>query len=210
MIEFTPVNTASAAFRPPLATPHHAYCGAKAYCMTYLKSLRAAAPLPFSIVQVIPGTVMGPSELTVTASDAAVRMDRMSRALLFNDPKPRYAFGFVHVDDCAAVHIEALDEEKVPDSELPDWYIAAASSPPGRTGSEIWREAGDVVEQGFRQEIGSGTMTVGRANVPVNMPYRVDSSMTERQLLAGRRFRGLPECITEVGLWYKNLAAKGD
>jgi len=210
MEEHTPVNAASAAFRPPLATPHHAYCGAKAYCMTYLKSLRAAAQLPYSIVQVLPGTVIGPSELIVSALDAAARMDRMSRALLFDDPKPRYAFGFVHVDDCAAVHIEALNEDKVPDSELPDWYIAAAPSPPGKSGSEIWRETGDVVEQEFGQEIKCGMVTVGRKNVPINMPYCVESRLTERLLLGGRNFRGLAACVTETGHWYRNLVAQED
>jgi nucleoside-diphosphate-sugar epimerase len=176
--------------------------------MTYLKSLQNAAHLPFSIVQVIPGTVIGPSELTVTASDAAARMDRMSRALLFNDSKPRYAFGFVHVDDCAAVHVEALDEDKVPDGRLPDWYVAAASTPSGKTGSDIWREVGDVVEQNFKQEVESGMVTVGRDNVPVNMPYRVDSNMTESLLLGGRTFRTLADCILDVGFWYKKLVAE--
>ncbi|KAF2677841.1 NAD(P)-binding protein [Lentithecium fluviatile CBS 122367] len=207
--EYVPVNEASASFRPPLATSHHAYCGAKAYCMTYLNSLQEAGTFPFSIVQVIPGTVIGPSELNTTASDASARMDRMSRAILFNDPKPRYAFGFVHVDDCAAVHIEALDEEKVPDSELPDWFIAAASSKFGKNGDDIWKEAGDAVEKEFQKEIKNGLVTVGRDNVPVNIPFRIDSRMTERMLLGGRKFRGLVECVTEVGHWYKRLTEEG-
>ena len=144
----------------------------------------------------------------MTASASLARMDRMSKALLFNDPKARYAFGFVHVDDCAAVHIEALDEDKVPDSELPDWYIAAASSPIGKTGSDIWREAGDAVEQEFKQEIERGIMVVGRDNVPINMPFRVDSRLTERLLLGGRKFRNLADCVTDVGNWYRKLATQ--
>jgi nucleoside-diphosphate-sugar epimerase len=176
--------------------------------MTYLKSLRATGRLPFSIVQIIPGTVIGPSEFSVRATEAAARMDRISRALLFDDPKPLYAFGFVHVDDCAAVHVEALDEDKVPDSELPDWYIAAASNPPGTNASRIWREVGDVLERAFKHEIKSGLVTIGRDNVPTNMPYRVDSTLTANLLLGGRKFRGLAECVTEVGLWYKMLVTQ--
>jgi nucleoside-diphosphate-sugar epimerase len=199
------VDATSASFRPPLASPHHAYCGAKAYCMKYLQTLRATAELPFSIAQIIPGTVIGPSELSVTASEALVRMDRMSRALLFNDPKPRYAFGFVHIDDCAAVHVMALDEERVHDSKLPDWFIAAATSPSDKNGEAIWKEAGNAIEMEFAEEIANGLMAVGRKNAPINMPFRVVSTLTEGLLLSGQKFRSLEECVIEVGQWYKKL-----
>lgn len=208
-VEYVPVNPHPAAFRPPLPSSHHAYCGAKAYCMTHLKSLRETRKLPFSIVQVIPGTVLGPSELITTSFEASARMDRMSKALLFGTgPSPRYAFGFAHVEDCAKVHIAALDEKNVPDGEIPDWFIAAASTEKGKNGREIWQEAGDLVEQEFKGEIDSGVFKVGRNNVPINMPFYVDSRMTERMLLGGQVFRSLPECVKEVGHWYKDLAGK--
>ncbi|KAF2641169.1 NAD(P)-binding protein [Massarina eburnea CBS 473.64] len=204
--EYVQVNPQSASFRPPLKSSHHAYCGAKAYCMAYLKSAKAAKKFPFSIVQVIPGTVIGPSELVTDASGASEGMDRMSRALLFNDPKPRYAFGFVHVDDCARVHIEALDEEKVPEEKIPDWFVAAAPSVKGMDGIEVWKEAGDKLEKSFEGQVNSGTFTIGKHNLPINMPFYVNSTLTERMLLDGKGFRGLPECAEEVGKWYVNLA----
>ena len=176
--------------------------------MTYLKSLQQKGSLPFSIVQVIPGTVIGPSELETSSSKAYDQMDRMAKALLFNTPKPRYAFGFVHVQDCAAIHIEALDEEKVPDSGIPDWFIAAASTPEGKEGIDIWRDAGDMVEAEFADEAKGGLFTVGRENLPINMPYRVDSKLTENLLLGGRRFKSLEACVREVGEWYSGLVEK--
>lgn len=173
--------------------------------MTRLKELRASGELPFSVVQVIPGTVMGPSELASSAAEASTRMDRMAKALLFNGPPPRYAFGFVHVEDCAEVHISALDEAAVPEGTLPDWFIAAAPSERGKSGADVWREAGDEVKREFRQEVASGVFTVGRENMPINMPFYVDSRMTESMLLGGKRFRDIVACVKDVGHWYKNL-----
>lgn len=203
--EFVPVNSHLASIQPPIPTPHHAYSAAKAYCMNYLQSLRSSGKLPFSIIQVIPGTVIGPSELVSNAADASARMDRMSRALLFNDPKPRYAFGFINVEDCAKIHVEALDEEKVPGNEAPPWFIAAADSVKGKNGQDVWKEAGDYVEEQLRDSIEKGWFTVGRENVPLNMPFYVDSSMTRRMLMGGRDFKGFPQSVVEVGRWYTQL-----
>jgi nucleoside-diphosphate-sugar epimerase len=160
---------------------------------------------PFSIVQVIPGTVMGPSELVTSAAEAYAQMDRMSKAILFNEMKPRYVFGFVHIDDCARVHVEALDEVKVPTDDIPDWFVAAASTAPGKNGTQIWNEVGDMTEQHFAKEVVEGLFTVGRDNSPVNMPFRVDSRLTEKLLLDGEQFQSLEDCIKDVGHWYARL-----
>lgn len=203
--EHTPVDPRLLSLKPPLASVHHAYCAAKAQCMNNLKALRSSSDKPCSVVQIIPGTVMGPSELVTTRSEARKKMDRMSRALLFNESKPRYLFGFVHVEDCAKVHVEALDDAKLSEGILPDWLIAAAPSEKLKNGEEIWREAGDVVSDNFPKEIDSGLFTVGRDNMPMNMPYYVASGFTETALLGGARFRGVNECIREVAEWYTNL-----
>ncbi|KAL1605236.1 hypothetical protein SLS60_004780 [Paraconiothyrium brasiliense] len=172
--------------------------------MTTLKSLRTSGEASFSIVQVVPGTVMGPSELISTRIEARKKMDRMSRALLFNEPKPRYLFGFVHVEDCAKVHVEALDEVKITDDEIPYWFIAAASSDSAKSGEQIWKEAGNAIESNLENAIASGTLTVGRDNVPTNMPFYVDSALTETKMRHDK-FKSLNECIKEVAEWYMGL-----
>ncbi|KAH9866793.1 hypothetical protein J1614_008486 [Plenodomus biglobosus] len=199
------VDAASLAFRPPLASVHNAYCSAKAQCMSYLNELRLFGDLPFSIAQVVPGTVIGQSELATTSSEAVARLDRQSKALLFDDMKPRYAFGFVYLQDCARVHIEALDETKVQREDLPPWFIAAATEDEDRKGEDIWNDAADMIEREFSQEIERSIFTVGRSKVPVNMPYRADSRLTERVLLGGEKLRGLNASVKEVAQWYINL-----
>ena len=148
---------------------------------------------------------MGISELVTTASQAYAQMDRMSKALLFNEEKPQYAFGFVHLNDCAAVHINSLDEVKVPEKDIPDWFVAASTTPEGMEGKDVWREVGYAVERTLGKEVESGLFTVGRENMPVNMPYRVDSTLTERMLLGGAKFRSLEDCVREVGECYRGL-----
>jgi nucleoside-diphosphate-sugar epimerase len=173
--------------------------------MTYLNDLQRSKKLPFDIVQVIPGTVIGPSEFVTTRSQALKHIDRQTKALLFDDMKPRYAFGFVHVQDCARIHIEALDEQKVKSKNLPPWFIAAATSEEGVTGEQLWAKAADMFEQEFEEEVEEVIFKVGRSRTPINMPYRVDSGFTEGTLLYGETMRGFEECVREVANWYLRL-----
>ncbi|KAF2996054.1 hypothetical protein E8E13_003421 [Curvularia kusanoi] len=206
--EHVKVNAESLTYHPPLNNAHQAYCAAKAQCMDYLDQLRLSNAMPFSIVQVIPGTVIGTSEFVKTAEEARKYMDRQTRALIFDDNTPRYAFGFVHVQDCARVHIEALDEKKVAAADIPPRFIAAATTEEGLDGYQVWAKAVDMVEKNFKDEVESGAFKVGRERVPVNIPYRVDSSVTESTLLGGERIRGLEDSVKEVAQWYVQFAAK--
>lgn len=202
------VNAESLMYRPPLNSPHQAYCAAKAQCMDYLDKLRLDDTLPFSIAQIIPGTVIGTSEFAKTAEEARNQMDRQTRALIFDDNTPRYAFGFVHVEDCARVHIEALDQTRAPDTDLPPRFVAAASTEAGLNGNQVWDNAVNNIESEFESEIETGLFTIGKERTPTNMPHRVDSKRTERMLLDGKAMRGLEESVGEVARWYARLVAQ--
>lgn len=200
--EQVPPSPSSLEQKPPLKSPHHAYCAAKAQCMQYLKALRASGQLPFSVAQVIPGTVIGPSEFCHTSTEAFAHLDRQSKALLFDENTPRYAFGFVHVTDCARVHVETLDETKVGNKDLPDWFIAAGTVEEGVDGDELWNAAADMVEHEFADQVSTGVFKVGRDRVPINIPFRADSRLTEKMLLAGERIRVFQDSVRDVAKWY--------
>ncbi|CAO2651690.1 Nn.00g042600.m01.CDS01 [Neocucurbitaria sp. VM-36] len=208
ILEYVQPDQASLLFKPPLKSAHNAYCASKAQCMTYLNNLRLSKKGPFSIVQIIPGTVIGLSEFATTTSKAVAQMDRQTKALIFDEMKPRYAFGFVHVQDCARVHIEALDETKVKSEDLPPWFVAAATVEEGINGPKLWAKAADMIEREFKKEVEGKVFKVGRTKVPINMPYRVDSRLTERMLLGGQKIRGLEESVKEVAHWYVDLKSK--
>jgi nucleoside-diphosphate-sugar epimerase len=178
--------------------------------MTYLHDLQRSKKLPFDIAQVIPGTVIGPSEFVTTRSQALKHIDRQTKALLFDDMKPRYAFGFVHVQDCARIHIEALDESKVKSKNLPPWFVAAATSEGGIDGEKAWAKAAGMVEREFEDEVRKGVFKVGKDKTPINMPYRVESDWTAGALLYGEEIRGLEECVKEVAQWYLRLKEDGE
>ena len=136
-------------------------------------------------------------------------MDRQSKALLFDDMTPRYAFGFIHVEDCARIHIEALDE-RIRSEDLPTWYVAAGTVEPGIDGEKLWNDAADMIELDFGNEVKTGAFRVGRGKVPINMPFRADSSVTENMLLSGDKIRGLKDSVKEVAQWYVELKKKED
>ncbi|KAL1796773.1 hypothetical protein ACET3X_005313 [Alternaria dauci] len=198
------VSQTSLEYRPPLKSPHNAYCSAKAQCMTYLANLQATHQLPFSIAQIIPGTVIGPSEFCTTSEQALAHVDRQSKALLFDDMTPRYAFGFIPVKDCARIHIEALDE-RIRSEDLPTWYVAAGTVEQGTDGEQLWNAAADMIEHDFGDQVKTGVFKVGRDKVPTNMPFRADSSVTEKMLLGGDKIRGLQDSVKEVAQWYIEL-----
>ncbi|KAI0571906.1 NAD-binding-10 multi-domain protein [Pyrenophora tritici-repentis] len=199
------VSKTSLEYKPPLKSPHNAYTAAKAQCMDYLAHTQVTGQLGFSIVQIIPGTVIGPSEFCDTAEEALAHMDRQTKALLFDDVPPRYAFGFVHVQDCAKIHIEALDEEKVKSEDLPKWFVAAGTVEEGIDATQLWNAAADMIEKEFGDEVNTGLFKVGRTKVPINAPFRADSQLTEELLLGGGRIRGLEESVREVARWYVGL-----
>jgi nucleoside-diphosphate-sugar epimerase len=203
--EHVEVNQAALTYQPPLKSPHQAYCASKSQCMKFLNDLRLSDTLPFDVVQIIPGTVIGPSDFVTTRSQALKHIDRQTKALLFDEMKPRYAFGFVHVRDCARVHIEALDEKKVKSEDLPPWWVAAATSEGGVDGEKMWSKAADMVKREFAKEVEEGIFKVGTSKAPINMPYRVDSRKTEECLLEGGKMMGLEECVKEVAEWYLSL-----
>jgi nucleoside-diphosphate-sugar epimerase len=178
--------------------------------MTYLHDLQRSKNLPFDIAQIIPGTVIGPSEFVTTRAQALKHIDRQTKALLFDDMKPRYAFGFVHVQDCARIHVEALDESKVKSKNLPPWFVAAASTEEGVDGETMWGKAVDMVESEFAEEVKEGVFKVGRDKTPINMPYHVDSGWTAGKLLYGEEIRGLEECVKEVASWYLRLKTEDE
>lgn len=175
--------------------------------MQYLNDLRQSN-LPFSIAQIIPGTVIGPSEFATTSEEALANMDRQTKALLFDEMTPRYAFGFVHVKDCARVHIEALDQVKARSDALPPWFVAAATVNEGCNGTKLWTGVTDMLEAKFGKEIEAGIFKIGRGRVPINMPFRVDATLTEATLLDGDKIRGLSGIVEEVARWYINLKNK--
>jgi nucleoside-diphosphate-sugar epimerase len=176
--------------------------------MAYLNDLRLSKTLPFSIVQVIPGTVIGPSEFVTTRSQALKHIDRQTKALLFDDMKPRYAFGFVHVQDCAKVHIEALNEEKVKTDDVPSWFVAAGTSEEGIDGEKLWSKTADMVRKKFGKGVEDGVFKIGATKAPINMPYHVNSQLTEQMLMGGKKIRGFEDCVEEVAKWF--LALKKD
>jgi nucleoside-diphosphate-sugar epimerase len=177
--------------------------------MTSLALLQAAHELPFSIAQVIPGTVIGPSEFCTTFDQAFAHLDRQTKALLFDDMAPRYAFGFVHVQDCARVHIEALDERNRSEG-LPKWYVAAGTVEEGTDGEKLWNSVADMIEREFQDEVKTEVFKVGRDRVPINMAFRADSRVTEKMLLNGCKIRGLKDSVKEVAQWYIELRKKED
>ncbi|KAL5114905.1 hypothetical protein ACEQ8H_007223 [Pleosporales sp. CAS-2024a] len=206
--EHVQINPAALTYRPPLSSAHHAYCAAKAQSMRIVHDLHAANTLPFDMLQILPGTVIGPSDFARTRALARAAMDRQTKALLFNDARPRYAFGFVHVAQCAQMHVAALDEAATGPARgghMPPWFVAAATSEAGVDGERVWARAVRMVQERFARAVAQGVFEIGVDKAPVNMPYRVDSSMTERLLLGGASIKGLEECVSDVAEWYLAL-----
>ena len=93
----------------------------------------------------------------------------------------------------------------VKEGKFSKWFVAAGTVEAGIDGEALWNGVADRIERDFGDQVKTGVFRVGRARVPVNMPFRADSKATERMLLAGDKIRGLEESVKEVAQWYIEL-----
>jgi hypothetical protein len=183
--------------------------------MTEILALRSSPTWPqhIKLIQVIPGTVIGPSLLYTSPAEAKGHMDRFTLSLLFApQPVARFCFGTVSVRDCADVHVAALDPAKFSDESLDKvkFLVAAASTPKDSVGKvkpaqQIWKDVAMRLRKAFEKDAENDTFRISD-QIPENMPFEVQSVWTENRVWDGqRKFTDFGTSVEEVGKWYLTL-----
>lgn len=109
-------------------------------------------------------------------------------------------FGLVHVDDCARVHVGALNTAKIHGNQI----LMCAWNTVGKSAEKFWQDALEKVENVFPRDIENKVFELGRE--PFRMLMQVDSTKTEE--LFEFKFKNFSEQVLGVSEWYSGLVKK--
>ena len=151
--------------QPPLpagAAPTERYNASKIAAINWLREYNATRKsATFSIINIMPGWVLGPEELTFSKADA-LQGSNYVLAWLFQDFSLAPLMGLpegtdtpllaetVHLDDVAEGHVKALNIEKVPGQFRN--FLLSSNSPSG----PVLMDAVNIVKRNLPKEVAEG------------------------------------------------------
>lgn len=181
----------------------------------------------FSLVNLMPGFVLGPEELARSKQEAMKGSNLVLGWLFFDmglgpwlgsaaGEDPPMLAETVHLEDVVEAHIKALDIDKVPGKERN--FLLCSNGPTG----PVVMDAADTVRKNLSQEVADGKIPfagkLGRlltvqSYVQVTwltlagtgtITHKFDATPAERELL-GHPFRSYEEMVTDTVKWYVHL-----
>jgi nucleoside-diphosphate-sugar epimerase len=145
-----------------------AYRASKVLALNATENLLAEEKPRFSIVNIMPSYVIGANELVTDASKVALGSNGLVMGIIlgqkFPDPRP---CGVVHVQDVARIHIEALDEKKVPGNK--DFIL--------ESGKIAFDDAFDIVKKNYPDKVVDGTLPLGGSITPIYISFDVNDTL---------------------------------
>jgi len=152
----------------------------------------------FDVVHVLPAYVQGRNEPVTSARDLVERpssnQTMLNVVLGVKETRPRPS-DLVLVDDVAAVHVAALENQTVTNGER---FIAAYPRP------FKWADLGGIVKKLFPEEVASGVLPLGDA--PLDWVMGADASKTTERL--GVEFHGHEDMVRSLIGQYVELVKK--
>ncbi|KAJ3544214.1 hypothetical protein NM208_g3175 [Fusarium decemcellulare] len=155
----------------------------------------------FSVVNVLPGTTVGPNELASNPRELLAGSNMVAIGPLLGAKFAPIPSIVSHVDDVAFAHLKALYVDTSPGeiSSLLPVYNSKADPTPFK-----WDDAVKIVQEEFPEATKCGIFPFG-GTVPV---VRLLADSTEDEKMLGRRFKGYREAVIDVVRQYLKLAAK--
>ncbi|KAL8795378.1 MAG: hypothetical protein Q9195_002119 [Heterodermia aff. obscurata] len=197
--------------QPPLpdsASRVHCYTNSKIATANLTREYSSAHPSShFSIVNIIPGLILGPEELSHSKAEA-FKGSNMILGWLFAELNISPLFGLplsdeapvlsetVHLDDVVEGHVKALDEEKIQGQMRS--FLLCSHSPTG----PVLMDAVEIVKRELPKEVEEGKIPfAGKLDV---IPSKFDATPSERDLL-GHPFIPFEKQVTDTVSWFVHL-----
>jgi nucleoside-diphosphate-sugar epimerase len=122
----------------------------------------------FDVIHVLPSVILGRNELSTVVSDFASGTNRyvINIALGLDSPTPMLGAS-VFVNDCAEIHVLALDD-KVKGSQN---FIATG-------GAVVWNDVSEIMKSGFSEEVKESVLKLG--GKLDTKPLNLDASETDK------------------------------
>ncbi|KAL8873732.1 MAG: hypothetical protein Q9174_000839 [Haloplaca sp. 1 TL-2023] len=160
--------------KPPYKTAFAARSAAEAKALSSSNSFLAKHKPHFTVVSLLPATILGNDELAQTPKDLLQGSNLQALRHLRGDKvKINIPSHTVHVDDVARANVLSLDTQKVPKTQ--DLIVASG----GITGS-AWYRGKEIVKKSYANAVKKGWLSLD-GEQPVN-PVHVDSKKTQEVL----------------------------
>ncbi|KAI9706731.1 MAG: hypothetical protein M1820_004701 [Bogoriella megaspora] len=196
---------------PPVsddASGFERYVVSKSSAQNYVEAYMAKSDPSFSVVNIMPGFVLGPDKLTrdkkngLTGSNMIYRWifeDFDWNAMLGIPPEVTVAMlgEVVSLRDTVEAHINALNTEKVP-GKIRN-FLLCTEGPDG----PVFSDAEDILRRNLPEQVASGAIPFkGRKFDTIK--HKFDASTTERDLL-GRKHDSYEKMTVDTISWYISL-----
>ncbi|KAL9084293.1 MAG: hypothetical protein Q9165_008121 [Trypethelium subeluteriae] len=186
---------------PDDAPPVERYVSSKSAAQNFVEGYVRKHNPRFSIVNIIPGNVIGPGELPRTKTEAfwggnivvSWLFQEVDWNTLFGFPEgKRFAFlpEAVSCRDTVDAHVNALDTEKVP-GKLRN-FLLCCEGPKG----PVWADAEGIVRRNLPDLVDSGAIPFKGSDFDT-IKHKFDAKDTESDLL-GRKFDSYEKMVTEA------------
>lgn len=177
----------------PYTEAFTAYCASKISTLNTTDEFFKKHNPPFSIVNIIPGLVIGRDEKATGTTSLLTGTNRLLLALVtgqsFNGPR---LAGAAHVNDVAKVHLLALKDDKIKGRE--DF---------GVTSPMLYDDAWEIIKKHFPKAVEEGTFTQGhQSSLVVNW----DAGKTQERF--GFKFQTWEDMVVDVATQYLEFMGK--
>lgn len=184
---------------PEEAPEAQAYVLSKIYVADKVRSFVESNSVGFSVVNVIPGTTIGPNELAASPREVIAGSNMSALGPLLGIKFSPIPSILSHIDDVAFAHVKALDVDVPPGSianSLPVFNSKANPAP------FDWDDSIQIVREDFPEA--ESLFPLG-GTVPV---ARLWADSTADEELLGRKFKGYREAVGDVVRQYIELASE--
>ncbi|CAH0043436.1 unnamed protein product [Clonostachys solani] len=199
----SPISIGGIESWPDQAPENVAYVLSKIYVADCVrKYVQSNEPkLHFSVVNVLPGTTVGPNELASTPRELLVGSNMVVMGPLLGIKFAPIPSVVSHVDDVAFAHLKTLNLDISPGDIFSLLPVFNSKADPTLF---KWDDAVNIVREEFPEATNCGMFPFG-GTVPV---VQVLADSTEDEKMLGRKFKGYREAVIDVVRQYLKLAAK--
>lgn len=186
----------NAEIEPPYADVLCAYVASKTSAFLRSEQWMEQHKPDFDVVNLAPTYVVGRHELATSTADLLSTSNVLAlRMALGLAPagSPAEVASTVHIDDVAAIHLAALDTEKIPANEYLFGQVMA------------WNDVCEVTKRLFPEQVAKGLLPC-TADVP-SKPVAVSKQRTESTF--GIELRGLDDMVVDLVGQYLELVGQG-
>ncbi|KAK0102613.1 hypothetical protein ONS95_006222 [Cadophora gregata] len=168
------------------ADPGEAYFNSKALSLHATDTFLATQSPNFTIVNIMPGFVIGRSELITKSEDLLKSTNAVPLSIILGVKSDKKPAMITHIDDVARIHVAALDTAKVPGNRS---FLLQS----GDGGKIVFDDALEVARENFRGAVEEGILPLG--GTTGNAYQIVESGETEEVFGGLRSYREAVESV---------------